>query len=940
MRKSKCKIRFVFFVWMLISTILCVAQDLPPIVKYNSSFYSAGNQNWMISQDKSQFIYFANNDGLLEFNGSSWTLYNSPNESIMRSVKVIGEKIYTGCYMEFGFWKKRSDGQLSYISLSNKIKSKILDDEQFWNILEYDEWVIFQSLNRMYIYDTKTEKFSIITPKNDILKSFAVANSIYFQTLTDGLFEIENGKTKLVSNNPILKQNKIVNIFSTNLGLLIETQSNGFFQLISGIVTRFNTEADAILSQSSIYSSQRLSDGSFAIGTISNGLFVLSKEGKIKYNIDQNHGLSNNTVLSLFEDNDKNLWIGLDNGINCLNLQTPVKCFSDDTGILGTVYASIIFQNKVYIGTNQGLFFKNAGSNEKFKFINGTKGQVWSLFAHDGVLFCGHDSGTFVVDSGIARCIFSQSGTWKFGTLPNQKNKLLQGNYYGLSVLEKVNNQWIFKNKIQGFNYSAKYFELNGVDELYVSHEYKGVFRLKLDDAISKVVSKFIYAAPSKGKNACLAKFDGDIYYAYKAGIFRLNATSKNFERDPELSKIFDNNEYISGRMLVDSSNKLWLFSKNYIYYFGLSKLNSQLKQNAIPIPSSLTNSLLGYENISQIGNSLYLIGTADGYYTIDLSDLSFRNYAVSISNVTVNSLNQSGKSYSITKEGSFKSSENNITFSYTVPEYNKYITAEYQYLLNGFQEDWSEWSSKSTVNFKNLSPGEYTFKVRAKLANSSVEKVATYTFKISKPWYATNLALFIYLILFLILLNFIHKSYKNYYQTQKEKLIEENNLLLEIKELENEQQLMKLRNQQLSEVVDSKNRELAVSTLSLINKNELLTVIKEDLKKTSTDDNRSVKSLIMSITKNISEEDSWKVFKEAFDSTDKDFLKKVKVAHNSLTPNDLRLCAYLRLNLSSKEIAPLLNISVRSVEIKRYRLRKKMELAHEKGLVEYILSI
>jgi len=116
--------------------------------------------------------------------------------------------------------------------------------------------------------------------------------------------------------------------------------------------------------------------------------------------------------------------------------------------------------------------------------------------------------------------------------------------------------------------------------------------------------------------------------------------------------------------------------------------------------------------------------------------------------------------------------------------------------------------------------------------------------------------------------------------------------------------------------------------------------VIKEDLKNTSNDGNRSIKSLITTITKNISEEDNWKIFKEAFDSTDKDFLKKVKAAHASLTPNDLRLCAYLRLNLSSKEIAPLLNISVRSVEIKRYRLRKKMDLPHETGLVEYILSI
>ncbi|MFT7251764.1 MAG: AraC family chitin signaling transcriptional activator, partial [Flavobacterium sp.] len=103
---------------------------------------------------------------------------------------------------------------------------------------------------------------------------------------------------------------------------------------------------------------------------------------------------------------------------------------------------------------------------------------------------------------------------------------------------------------------------------------------------------------------------------------------------------------------------------------------------------------------------------------------------------------------------------------------------------------------------------------------------------------------------------------------------------------------------------------------------------------------NRSIKSIISTITRNVKEEDTWNVFKEAFDNADKDFIKKVKELHPSLTPNDLRLCAYLRLNLSSKEIAPLINISVRSVEIKRYRLRKKMDLTHEQGLVEYVLSI
>ena len=239
------------------------------------------------------------------------------------------------------------------------------------------------------------------------------------------------------------------------------------------------------------------------------------------------------------------------------------------------------------------------------------------------------------------------------------------------------------------------------------------------------------------------------------------------------------------------------------------------------------------------------------------------------------------------------------------------------------------------------MPPGNYTFKVRAKIANSIPENIAVYSFKISKPWYATNFAVIIYFILSIVIAYYINKAYKNYYKKQEQKLIEENNLLLEIKELETEQQLMKLQNEQLSQDVDNKSRELAVSTMSLIKKNDLLSLIKEDLKKTSEEGGtRSLKSVISVINKNISDDDTWNVFREAFDTADKDFLKKVKQAHPSLTPNDLRLCAYLRLNLSSKEIAPLLNISVRSIEIKRYRLRKKMDLEHEQGLVEYILSI
>ena len=201
--------------------------------------------------------------------------------------------------------------------------------------------------------------------------------------------------------------------------------------------------------------------------------------------------MSNNTALSLYEDADKNLWVGLDNGINCINLQSPIKNYVDDTGILGTTYTSILFKGNLYIGTNQGLFYKNYQSNEEFKFINGTKGQVWSLFAYDGSLFCGHDSGTFIIEDGLATNIFPKSGTWKFEAVPNTKGLVVQGNYFGISVLEKVNNTWRYRNKIKGFDYSARYFEITSQLQVYVSHEYKGVFRLQLDNGLQKTNSFF-----------------------------------------------------------------------------------------------------------------------------------------------------------------------------------------------------------------------------------------------------------------------------------------------------------------------------------------------------------------------------------------------------------------------------------------------------------------
>ena len=194
------------------------------------------------------------------------------------------------------------------------------------------------------------------------------------------------------------------------------------------------------------------------------------------------------------------------------------------------------------------------------------------------------------------------------------------------------------------------------------------------------------------------------------------------------------------------------------------------------------------------------------------------------------------------------------------------------------------------------------------------------------------------YVLIVVILIFIINSYYINFYRKKEEKIIRMNQSKLELKEIEKKQALMTIENEKLQQDIEGKNRELAISTMSMIKKNQFLSKLKKDLKYINSIQN--ISSIINIIDRNLNNQDDWKFFEEAFNNADKDFLKKVKESHPSLTNNDLRLCAYLRLNLSSKDIAPLLNISLSSVEIKRYRLRKKMNLARNEGLTDHLLSL
>ena len=506
------------------------SQELPPIQTFAPSDYSGENQNWAISQASDGFIYVANNHSLLEFNGVDWKKYATPNGSVIRSIKVVEDKIYIGCYMEFGYWSKNPKGELVYTSLKNQLSEPFLEDEEFWNIVTVEDRILFQSLNRIYIYNLVEKNFRIIDAEAEKAQIFNLDSGVYFQRKNKGIFKISDAEPDLVTKNVQIKDKTVVGLFEQENELIYLTEDAKLLRSQpNGELVPWNIGGGLDLSSLNIYSSLQLRDGSIVLGTISNGIYQISKEGKLLLRIDQRQGLNNNTILSIFEDQDANLWLGHDKGLSVVNLDSHFAEFIDYEGKLGVVYASKVYRDRLYLGTNQGLFWSElGGKTTKFSLIEGTEGQVWCLTEIGDKLFCGHHNGTYVVDMDKAELISTFAGTWNVKVIPGEPNYLLQGNYGGLSILENIDGQWTFRNTLEGFSNSSRFFEFAIKNELFVNHEYKGVFKLELDQDFrkAKVLSKEV----GKGIASSLVKFRDELIYATIHAVFTLEGSGNQFQ--------------------------------------------------------------------------------------------------------------------------------------------------------------------------------------------------------------------------------------------------------------------------------------------------------------------------------------------------------------------------------------------------------------------------
>ena len=928
--------------------------------------YLAGSQNWAIEQDKQGRIYFANNEGLLIYDGHSWQIFPIPNKTIVRFICYGKDgKLYAGGQDELGYYTPDKTGKLVFVSLLGLIDSQDKEFADIWNIVSFGEDIFFRSFSRIFRLHNGSISVYRAAAKWDFLGIHQ--GRLIAQDKGRGIVVYNNNNWESLINLASLPEEfSITSLASFNNESILTTTKSGLFKLSGNHISPFKITGNEIINNQFFTSSQVIDNGELLLGTYENGLIHSDSTGNLIETFTKNEGLSNNNIKSIFKDDFGNIWLGLEDGISFLDFKNPIKLFSPKIFNGASGYATALFNNNFFFALSNGIyqmpFSKNADDLFKTNEIKKiSEGLSWKISTIGDHLFAGREDGLFEIKENALFPIDRSTGFWGGTSFPGNNKRLsfAVGNYLGVSFFEELNESIIKEKDLTHLNTSCRFIEYDSaLQVIWVSHPYRGIYKISLsrnNDDVTLYTSK--NGLPSDLNNHVF-KIANQILIATINGVYTYNKQSDRFE----LSKYYDDIFHgISLRYLQDdTSGNLWFVSDKNV---GIVECKSH---SIIYLPELQRKILSGFENIYPVDSSYVIIGGEQGFFNVN-----YKKYLqlqtepqVYIRNVASKNLKDSilyggysGKENTIgTNLIKLPYQWNSFHFEYSSTFHELPANFEYSYQLKGFDAAWSEWSKKAEKDYTNIPPGRYTFNVKARNNLNRVSGIASYSFEILPPWYSTIWAWLIYVLSFVLFLYWLAKKQERRISIKKEKKLKEQQLKYEEEQKvlayqhqlqleKTERELMQVKNEKLESEIEFQNSELALTAMNLVQKKEFLLKIKEELNKLlkpghENFESTELKKIIRSLTSEDRLDEEWQQFSTHFNKIHGDFLIMLRNKYPVLKAHDLKLCAYLRMNLTSKQMAQLMSISVRGVEIGRYRLRKKLQVSPKEDLFQFLINL
>ncbi len=778
-----------------------------------------------------------------------------------------------------------------------------------------------------------------------------------------GIFEFRNGQLVKVPQSEEVASYLVSGMLPAHDNtMVVVTQKHGLYRYDG--YSRFDSWplADSEFLKDNTLVSAAAIPGGYVLGSSHNGLLIVGREGNSLIHLNKTKGLQNDGIEYIYPDNNGNLWLALRDGVDYVEINSPFTFFNSRCGIAGAGFTSWIADNRLYLGTSEGLYVRDwntssiTHADKTFRRVAATEGQTYNLQKPGNDLLLTHNNGVFAVQGDRAFRVGEQTGAWLFMPLQQHPGYAVCGSYDGLMLYRMTDGAPQFMWRIEGFHESSRIMEQDDEGNLWIAHGYLGLYRLKLAPDLRRVEKQAFYDSTSGFPSNVFInvfKINNELVFTGERGIYSYSKARDAFVPHDALNAIVGKRSH-TRKLIEDRDGNVWFASGDELGI--LKKHNGQHYEVTKTIFNKLQRRLVGgFEHIAYYDEHNVIIGTDDGFVHFDPSFVfnTDHTFTTLIRRVEVTAEKDSllsGGWFGITAaDASTQPADrvpvlphryNALRFTFSATSFEDAPQVQYQYKLQGYDANWSAWGLLTRKEYTNLKEGDYTFFVKSKDIYNREGSVAAYSFTVLPPWYRTLWAYAVYVGLFIVLLATVYRMARHEQRkTMRMREIEHQEDVLKV-----EKEIIKLNNEKLEGELLHKSKELASSAMHIVHSVETIQKIKTSLIAAidvvhDQDARNQMRRVLRSIDNEITMDNRWEQFELHFNQLHDDFLVRLRKEYPNLTHNDIKLISYLKLNLSSKEIAPLLNLSVRGVEASRYRIRKKMNLTPQVNLTDFILK-
>ncbi|TCO09711.1 triple tyrosine motif-containing protein [Natronoflexus pectinivorans] len=915
----------------------------PPITHFTRNDYKNASQFWDACQDQNGNVFFGNNNGILIFDGARWDHVKIPNHSGVRSLLATSDhRIFAGAFNEIGNIRHNSKGYY-YESMMELIPAEYRNFGNLWGIHEINNTFIFRSFSYLFIYQ---EGRMAIIEADDQFQFGGICNDLLFVVDSNQLqiININTLQTEIVLSLSEINNEEILKILPTSQTTeihLLTRQGSLYLVNLKFNNSSFIQKLATQTFQPPYISAVQSKNGKLFIGSLSHKMHSWIPNGEYYTPARHYSNLQDNTVLSIFESKEETIWALLDKGLDYFDPNS----FLTNIFKGSSVYDVVIFENRMYLATNEGVFrssekqSNNSINQIQFKKVANTEGQAWSLQVVNGILLCGHDNGLYTISNGIAQKIPGFSGVWKLYPVVNSKNEYFVNLYNGMGLISIIDGEINpIEFQLPGFEESTRDILTDESHSYWVCHGYKGVYRIKTSSNNRRIVGVEHFSEqdglPSTF-NINAHWWNNQVVFTTNHGIYFFDKETNRFKRHEKLNALLGDDLNI--RQIIDKDGISWCVIDDEIAFFKTEKMDSVIRDPFLSLKGTLNQSM---ECLVPYSNKGVLIGTSFGLYSFDIE--KYEKTTTIQPGITISRLIFQIEDSLIIHHIpdplntiTIPHKATNIQFFFNAPFIRDKATIQYSYWLEGQSHQWTNWQSEASVIYPHLKSGEYLFHVKGRSLSGEITNTAVISLLVEPVWYASRIFLIIWTlsgitVIYLIVLwvRIIVKKEKA--KTQLEEKKHQRILEIELEKIKLEQErkeILKDKEQLESDVVE-KSKDLANYTMFIAKKQELLIELQDELnnirQQAKSDNIRSkILNLTRTISVNLNNQQQFKLFDSNLERVHKDLFDLIKSHYPDMSSKDLRLCAFIKMELTNKEMASVLNISVRGLETARYRLRK-----------------